>query len=204
MIRRKLVGHLFDNGFCDDDNGLISPLRDRDIFIPDFDFGNAKCCECGSHHLRLCTDREEGATQTEGAVQQHPLPCFAVAVRAFRPSSSDQNRASGEGRDGSDSRFFAVGTARRGGGCHTRCRTFPRHVEVAPVHTYPCGKAPPRASGRADERIVAIGDMMDGMSMVIHMTRREGRRVVEEAVFVRGYDAGTNTWDIQRLDRVTA
>ena len=29
--------------------------------------------------------------------------------------------------------------------------------------------------------------------MVIHMTRRDGRRVVEEAVVVRGYDAGTNT-----------
>ena len=25
--------------------------------------------------------------------------------------------------------------------------------------------------------------------MVIHMTRREGRRVVEEAVFVEGYEA---------------
>ena len=39
--------------------------------------------------------------------------------------------------------------------------------------------------------------------MVIHMTRREGRRVVEEAAFLQGYDAGTNTWDMQRLDRVT-
>ena len=26
--------------------------------------------------------------------------------------------------------------------------------------------------------------------MVIHMTRREGRRVVEEAAVVNGYDAG--------------
>ena len=30
-----------------------------------------------------------------------------------------------------------------------------------------------------------------------------GRRFVEEAVFVHGYAAGTNTWDIQHLDRVT-
>ena len=45
--------------------------------------------------------------------------------------------------------------------------------------------------------------VVDGIAMVIHMTRREGRRVVEEAAFVHGYAAGTNTWDIQRLDRVT-
>ena len=45
--------------------------------------------------------------------------------------------------------------------------------------------------------------VVDGIVMVIHMTRREGRRVVEEAAFVHGYAAGTNTWDIQRLDRVT-
>ena len=45
--------------------------------------------------------------------------------------------------------------------------------------------------------------VVDGIAMVIHMTRREGRRFVEEAAFVRGYAAGTNQWDIQRLDRVT-
>ena len=39
--------------------------------------------------------------------------------------------------------------------------------------------------------------------MVIHMTRREGRRFVDEAALVRGYDAGTNSWDMRRLDRVT-
>ena len=33
--------------------------------------------------------------------------------------------------------------------------------------------------------------------MVIHMTRREGRRFVEEAAFVRGYEAGENRWVIQ-------
>ena len=33
--------------------------------------------------------------------------------------------------------------------------------------------------------------------MVIHMTRREGRRVVEEALFVKGYDAKENQWDVQ-------
>ena len=45
--------------------------------------------------------------------------------------------------------------------------------------------------------------VVDGIAMVIHMTRREGRRFVEEAAVVNGYDAGTNTWDIHRLDRVT-
>ena len=33
--------------------------------------------------------------------------------------------------------------------------------------------------------------------MVIHMTRREGRRFVEEAAFVKGYEAAENRWCIQ-------
>ena len=35
--------------------------------------------------------------------------------------------------------------------------------------------------------------------MVIHMTRREGRRFVEEAAYVKGYEARDNQWDIQRI-----
>ena len=33
--------------------------------------------------------------------------------------------------------------------------------------------------------------------MVIYMTRREGWRFVEEALFVKGYEAAENQWDIQ-------
>ena len=50
---------------------------------------------------------------------------------------------------------------------------------------------------------VTCRGVVDGIAMVIHMTRREGRRLVEEAVMVRGYDAGTNQWTIERLGRVT-
>ena len=50
---------------------------------------------------------------------------------------------------------------------------------------------------------VTCRGVVDGISMVIHMTRREGRHFVEEAAFVNGYDAESNTWDVQRLDRVT-
>ena len=39
--------------------------------------------------------------------------------------------------------------------------------------------------------------------MVIHMTRRAGRRFLEEAAFVNGYAAWTNQWELQRLERVT-
>ena len=49
---------------------------------------------------------------------------------------------------------------------------------------------------------VTCRGVVDGITMVIHMTRREGRRVVEEAACVNGYDAGTNQWDMQRLARV--
>ena len=33
--------------------------------------------------------------------------------------------------------------------------------------------------------------------MVIHMTRREGKRFVEEALFVKGYEAAENRWLVQ-------
>ena len=39
--------------------------------------------------------------------------------------------------------------------------------------------------------------VVDGIAMVIHMTRREGRRFVEEAAFVKGYEAKENRWVIQ-------
>ena len=38
---------------------------------------------------------------------------------------------------------------------------------------------------------------MDGIALVIHMTRREGRRFVEESLFVKGYEAAENRWVIQ-------
>ena len=50
---------------------------------------------------------------------------------------------------------------------------------------------------------VTCRGVVDGIALVIHMTRVDGRRVVEEAAFVNGYDAGTNQWDAQRVDRVT-
>ena len=50
---------------------------------------------------------------------------------------------------------------------------------------------------------VTYRGVVDGIAIVIHMTRREGRRFVEEAAVVHGYDAGTNTWDSHRLDHVT-
>ena len=33
--------------------------------------------------------------------------------------------------------------------------------------------------------------------MVIHMTRREGKRFVEEALFGKGYEAAENRWLVQ-------
>ena len=50
---------------------------------------------------------------------------------------------------------------------------------------------------------VTCRGVVDGIAMVIHMTRTDGRRFVEEAAVVRGYDAGTNQWHIERLARET-
>ena len=44
---------------------------------------------------------------------------------------------------------------------------------------------------------VTCRGVVDGIALVIHMTRREGRRFVEEAAFVKGYEAGENRWVIQ-------
>ena len=41
---------------------------------------------------------------------------------------------------------------------------------------------------------VTCRGVTDGISMVIHMTRREGRRYVEEALHVGDYDAGKRRW----------
>jgi len=41
---------------------------------------------------------------------------------------------------------------------------------------------------------VTCRSVVDGIAMVIHMTRREGRRFVEEALFVNGYEPGGNRW----------
>ena len=48
---------------------------------------------------------------------------------------------------------------------------------------------------------VTCRGVVDGISMVIHMTRADGRLFVEEAAYVKGYDAGRNAWEIERLDR---
>ena len=41
---------------------------------------------------------------------------------------------------------------------------------------------------------VTCRGVVDGIQMVVHMTRREGRRFVEEALLVKGYEAGENRW----------
>ena len=50
---------------------------------------------------------------------------------------------------------------------------------------------------------VTCRGVVDGIAMVIHMTRSEGRRFVEEAAYVKGYDAKENKWDIERLERIS-
>ena len=41
---------------------------------------------------------------------------------------------------------------------------------------------------------VTCRGVVDGIALVVHMTRRGGRRYVEEAIEVRGYDAAENRW----------
>ena len=48
---------------------------------------------------------------------------------------------------------------------------------------------------------VTCRGVVDGIAMVIHMTRREGKRFVEEALLVQGYDAPRNHWIIKPIRR---
>ena len=41
---------------------------------------------------------------------------------------------------------------------------------------------------------VTCRGVVDGISLVVHMTRHRGRRFVEEALRVRGYEAAANRW----------
>ena len=41
---------------------------------------------------------------------------------------------------------------------------------------------------------VTCRGVVDGIALVLHMTRHAGRRFVEEATWVRGYDAAENRW----------
>ena len=121
---------------------VSGPLRDRAQ-------GRAQGSEDG-------TRNQGGVYQKEnGGVYHTPIHFSAGFVRVFRPGPDDPNRASGEGRDGSDPPFSTAGAVRREGGCTTRCTTGcpipPAFVGVAPVSMYPCWKAPPPARGQDDE-----------------------------------------------------
>ena len=46
---------------------------------------------------------------------------------------------------------------------------------------------------------VTCRGVVDGISLVLHMTRQRGRRFVEEAMEVRSYDAATGRWLIEPI-----
>ena len=48
---------------------------------------------------------------------------------------------------------------------------------------------------------VTCRSIVDGVRMVVQMTRRQGMRYAEEALFVEGYDAATDCWDVKTIWR---
>ena len=74
----------------------------------------------------------------------------------FRPRPTDPNRASGEGKDGSDPPLFTAGAVRRWGGCPTRCPTGctttpPPSGGSLPSVCIPAGRLPRPARGPDDQ-----------------------------------------------------
>ena len=88
-----------------------------------------------------------------GGVYHHRTAHHAGVVRVFRPRPSDPNRASGEGKDGSDPPLFTAGAVRRWGGCPTRCTTGctttpPPSGGSLPSVCIPAGRLPGPRAGR--------------------------------------------------------
>ena len=55
-----------------------------------------------------------------------------------------------------------------------------------------------QAGGELPWEVTCRG-VVDGIAMIIHMARREGKRFVEEALFVKGYEAPENRWLIEPI-----
>ena len=93
----------------------------------------------------------------------------------------------------------------------TCCKpSTPATAARSPPSTPTTPRAPSRGWRAARCRAAAIfrgrsraGASWTGSPLVIHMTRADGRRFVEEAAYVRGYDAGSNVWQIEQLDRTS-
>ena len=88
-----------------------------------------------------------------GGVGHAPPSLTAGVVRVCGTRPDDPNRASGEGRDGSDPPFLAAGAVRRVGGWGTRWGTGwgthpPRQGGVAPVVCILAGRLPGPRAGR--------------------------------------------------------
>ena len=89
-------------------------------------------------------------------------------------------------------------SGRRGGGPAaspqhwTRWLTHDRTRPTMPRAPYPGSPvAPCKAAGSFPGKS-PVEAWWDGITLVIHMTRHEGRRFVEEALFVKGYEVGEN------------
>ena len=57
-----------------------------------------------------------------------------------------------------------------------------------------------QAEGGALPWEVICRNVVDGIAMVIHMARKEGRRFVEDAIFVDSYDALNHRWQFNPID----
>ena len=117
--------------------------------------GNAQGKQQGKRHVAP-TEGGVQHTQRRG-VQQHPRHVPAGCVRVCRPRPDDPNRASGEGKDGSDPPFFAARAARRWGGCITGCNTRryippPPSGGSLPSQCIPAGRLPGPRAGRTISR----------------------------------------------------
>ena len=86
----------------------------------------------------------------------------------------------GEVRGGEAADLLQALNTGHGGSLYDRTRQQRRECPIDGLLVAPC-----KAAGSLPWEVTCRG-VVDGIAMVIHMTRREGRRFVEEAAFVQG------------------
>ena len=124
--------------------------------------GNAQGNAQGNQNL---TRTQGGVSQKQqGGVSHPPLPFVAVVVRRFVLRPADQNRASGEGKDGSDPPLLCRWRGTAKGGYQPRCQAPcqpPPRLRGGRSRLYVSLQEGSPARTRAGRRAATSGAMLD-------------------------------------------
>ena len=157
-------------------NALIEllPVEERIVAIED-------TLELRIDHSNCVRFEARGLQEGAVTIPRSSAPCLASPTGSYR---------GGRGRGGEAADLLQALNTGHGGSLTT---VHANNAESALSRIASCAM---QGGGELPWEVTCRG-VVDGIAMVIHMTRREGRRFVEEAAFVQGYEVGENRWVIQ-------